>query len=278
MNLAGSANALLPVAIVGAWYAVGLVRMWERVGVGRLVSRARVVAFVSGLFATAVALGPPLDTLADRNLTAHMGQHVLLIFVAAPLLVVGAPFPVLLWAFSDRRRIAWQRGWRRVHRSVAGDAWPLWVGGALTVQAVTLMLWHVPLFYDAAVHNDAVHAAEHATFLFTAIAFWWTAAGAVRRARYGALLIAVFIAKLPGLLIGVGMTFDRHVWYPVYGHGAHALDDQQFAGVLMWVGGGTIAAITALWTFALWMHSLEVHSPSSAARTTLHVPDVEGVL
>ena len=61
--------------------------------------------------------------------------------------------------------------------------------------------------------------------LFTAMAFWWTIAGAVRRLRFGAGVLAVFIAKLPGLVLGVGMAIDTHVWYHAYGSGSAALQD-----------------------------------------------------
>jgi putative membrane protein len=272
VNAPAAARDLLPVALIAAWYAVGLVRMWERVGTGRLVPRSRAVAFGAGVATLAVALGPPLDTLSEQHLAAHMVQHVLLIYVCAPLLVAGAPLPTMLWAFSDPVRARCSRVWRRAHRHVAGDAWPLWVAGTLTVQAVVLLVWHVPPLYDAAVRNPGVHVLEHAAFLFTAIAFWWAAAGAVRRARYGGVLVAIFIAKLPGLLLGVGMTLDRHLWYPVYGRGERALSDQQYAGVVMWVFGGTLAALWALWMFALWMRGLERHSPNGE----LLPPDLRG--
>jgi cytochrome c oxidase assembly factor CtaG len=85
----------------------------------------------------------------------------------------------------------------------------------------------------------------------------------VRRARYGATLVAVFIGKLPGLLLGVGMTIDAHVWYRSYGSGAHALADQQYAGVVMWVGGGSVAAIAGLVTFTVWMRAMERTDPNA---------------
>jgi putative membrane protein len=259
-------GGLVPVVAVGAMYAMGLTLMWQRVGTGRLVSRPRAVLFACGLAATAVALGPPVDAGVDTSLTVHMTQHVLLIWVSAPLLVAGAPLPTLLWALPDHRRVALQARWRRVHHNVAGPAWPWWVAATAALQAVTLALWHLPPAYEAAVRNETIHALEHASFLFTAVAFWWTIAGAVRRARFGAGVLAVFVAKLPGLLLGVGMTIDPHVWYRIYGLGAAGLHDQQGAGVVMWVGGGTVATAAALVLFACWMQALERSAPSGEPR------------
>jgi putative membrane protein len=258
-------SGLSPVIAVAFVYAIGLDRMWQRVGRGRLVSPTRAVLFLLGLAVTGVALGPPLDSVVGTSFTAHMTQHVLLIWVSAPLLVAGSPMPVLLWALPDRRRVSAQRRWRAVHRSVAGTAWPWWVAATATLQGVVLAVWHLPVLYQAALDHSLVHAAEHASFLFAAIAFWWTIAGAVRRSRFGAGVLAVFVAKLPGLFLGVGMTLSGRVWYPHYGTGASALRDQQGAGVVMWVGGGMVATIAALVLFGLWMHALERATPPHEA-------------
>ncbi len=258
------------VVALGVWYAIGLGRMWARVGRGRLVSPVRAGCFATGVVVLLFALGPPLDTQVDTNLTLHMTQHVLMMWVAAPLLVAGAPFPTLLWALPDNVRPRLQRHWQRLHRRASGDAWPLWVAVALAVQTTALAVWHVPALYQAAVRNDAVHMTEHFVFFGTSVALWWTLAGAVRRARYGAGVLAVFIAKLPGLILGVGMTLDAHIWYPVYGSGAGALHDQQYAGIVMWVAGGMIATVAALVLFASWMTALERLAPNAH----VHVPEV----
>ena len=259
-------RGLTPVVAVGVAYALGLMRMWARVGRGRLVSETRVALFAFGLAATAVALGPPLDGVVTHNLTAHMTQHVLLLWVAAPLLVAGAPLPVLLWTLSDERRVRVQHRWQHVHRIATGNAWPVWVVVAMLVQSVVLLGWHAPALYQSALHNDLVHAVEHASFLLSAMAFWWLIAGAVRQSRYGTGVLAVFGAKLPCLLLGVGMTIDPHVWFRAYGTSAAGLQDQQWAGVVMWMGGGTVATIGALVLLGLWLRALERAAPA-------HIPE-----
>ena len=103
--------------------------------------------------------------------------------------------------------------------------------------------------------------------------FWWALAGAVRRSRFGPGILAVFVAKLPGLVIGVGLAVDRHIWYPVYGRGPAALEDQHVAGVVMWVGGGMIATVTALILFGSWLAGLERDAPSRAVGMQAPVPE-----
>ncbi|HET9729785.1 MAG TPA: cytochrome c oxidase assembly protein [Acidimicrobiia bacterium] len=259
MSTIGGGEAVIA---VGLAYAIGLARIWSRVGVGRLVSRTRAVLFIAGLVVVAVALGPPLEARVTHVFTLHMLQHVLLMMVAAPLLVLGAPLPTLLWALPDRARVRTQRCWQRLHRQIAGDRWPLWVGGATVLQTVALGIWHIPSLYDDAVQSPLVHSGEHAAFLFTSIAFWWVITSAVTRSRYGAGVLTVFIAKFPGVALGVALVAARHVWYPAYGTGPAALRDQQGAGVVMWVGGGSLATMAGLVLFWHWMQALERAAPS----------------
>jgi putative membrane protein len=260
MSASSGFEAVIAFAII---YAIGLARIWRRVGFGRLVSPLRASTFGVGLAVLAVALGPPLDTQVGHDLSLHMTQHVLMIWVAAPLLVVGAPFPTLFWALPNDARARVQPRWQRVHREVAGDHWPVWIAVASFAQAIALGVWHLPALYQRAAQDALVHSLEHASFLFTALFFWWTIAAAVRRTRFGAGVLAVFIAKFPGLILGVGMTLAKQPWYPTsYGTGAAALRDQQGAGAVMWVGGGMIATIAGLALFWHWMQALERATPS----------------
>ncbi len=269
MSALDGLDVVVAVAVV---YAIGLHRMWARVGTGRLVHRSQALLVGAGIVALAASVAPPLDSEVGTNLTLHMTQHVVMIWIAAPLLVAGAPLPTMLWAAPDGVRLALSRPWRKVHARVAGDAWAIWVAGAVALQGVALGIWHLAPLYQAAVRNAGVHALEHAWVLGTAVFFWWTIAGVVRRVRFGAGVLAVFIAKLPGLAIGVGMAIARGPWYSVYGTGAPALHDQQYAGMVMWVAGGSIATLGALTLFALWMHSLEVQAPGDAPLVRLDEP------
>lgn len=256
MSGSGAFEAVIAVAVA---YALGLARIWRRVGTGRLVSPRRALLFFAGLVALGVALGPPIDGRVGRDLTLHMTQHVLMIWVAAPLLVIGAPLPTLLWSLPDDARLRAQHWWQRVHHEIAGDHWPVWVVLASFAQAIALGVWHVPALYEAASQHAVVHALEHASFFFTALFFWWTIAAAVRRSRFGVGVLAVFVAKFPGLILGVGMTLAKRPWYPA---SYVSLTDQQGAGVVMWVAGGMIATIAGLALFWHWMQAMERATPS----------------
>jgi putative membrane protein len=259
MNALGGSELVIAVALA---YAIGLHRMWSRVGRGRLVPAWRACVFALGMLALGVALGPPLDREVGQSLTLHMTQHIVLIWLAAPLIVLGAPLPTLLWATPDRGRVRLQRVWQRAHFAVSGDRWPFWVAFAAFLQSATLLVWHLPALYQRAVDSGFVHSLEHASFFFTAVFFWWTIAGAVRRSRFGAGVLVVFVTKFPALFLGVGMTLATRTWYPVYGSDAAALHDQQGAGVVMWVFGGMLATIAGLALFCSWMRALERATPS----------------
>lgn len=169
-------------------------------------------AFGAGLVALALAVGPPLDVVADSSLTAHMTQHVLLLTVVPPLLVAGAPFDVRTW-------------WRAAAVAIA-------------LQTVVMWSWHVPGAYAAASGRSPVHAVEHLSFLAVGVIFWATVMS--RRVGIGAPLL-LFVAALPGTALGVALTFATGPWYASYPD----LGSQQLAGVVMWAGGGTVYLVGA---------------------------------
>jgi putative membrane protein len=108
------AEAAVVAVVVGlAWaYAVGARRAWSTAGPGRIVKPHQPWCMAAGLVTVLVALSPIVDHRAAHSLTAHMTQHVLLLVVAAPLLVLGAPLPALLWALPDRWRARATAAWR----------------------------------------------------------------------------------------------------------------------------------------------------------------------
>jgi putative membrane protein len=185
-----------------------------------------------------------------------MCQHVLLLGVVAPLVGLGAPLPTLLWALPDGLRRRALRWWRRAATSLGGEGWWRWLAAALTAHVVTMVGWHAPVLYDLAVRNEVVHGLEHLSFVATAAAMWWTFAGGVRRARWGAGVLSLFVSSLAGIGLGAAMTFARHPWYQQYAAGRHALQEQQIAGVVMWGFGGAVTVVAALVLFGLWLEGL----------------------
>jgi putative membrane protein len=225
-----------------ALYTVGLRRLWGRAGTGRGVSARHAAAFAAGWVALAAALVSPIDPLGNRLFSAHMLQHELLMVVAAPLLVVGKPLAVWVWALPVRRRRtvggffhrpAWRIAWLRLTS-------PLY---AWLVHALALWLWHVPVLFEAALRSNAVHTLQHFSFLFTALLFWWSALGQSERAAQGTAMIYLFTTMVHSSILGALLTLSPFVWYPTYGLtapalGLSALEDQQLGGLVMWIPAG----------------------------------------
>jgi putative membrane protein len=258
-----------PLALVGLAAALWWrgARRWAVVGRGgrggrggpvdrrrRPVARGRAAALLAGLAVVVVALEPPLESRAGVSLTAHMVQHVLLLAVAPPLLVLGGPLPTMLWGLPDRWRRALLPRWRAVHRSQAATAagWWRWAAATVVAQAVVMCGWHAPVLYQAALHHGAVHQLEHASFLAVATLFWWTMAGG-RRSRRGAAVLALFVAAFPGTALGAAMLLAPHPWYAAYPSAA----DQQLAGVVMWSIAGLVDVVAAATLFFSWLSSSE---------------------
>jgi putative membrane protein len=256
---------LVVAAIAGAaWlYGRGLRRMLAR---GRSRGRVwllRCGTFGGGLLALAFALASPLEVLSGALLWAHMLQHLLLILVAAPLLVLGAAHVPMLRVLPP----GWRRTTARLSRRRAvrrGGAALAALPVAWLLQAGALVVWHVPALYETALTSEALHILEHACFLGTALLFWWAVLGEGARARlrYGLSVVALFLAALLGGGMGALMTFARSPWYPAYAAGEAAwaispLMDQRAAGLIMWMPGGLLYAVAAAVLLALWLAAVE---------------------
>jgi putative membrane protein len=224
-------------------------------------SPLRAGAFALGLFALLAALSPPLDARADARLSAHMVQHLLLTLVAAPLLVAGTPFALLLRALP--RRAA--RGLVRALRSPAGRflTHPL-LGWSLL--PALMLATHLTGLYELALRHPLVHATEHAAYVAAALLFWLPVLGdAPTKHRLGAVgrLLYLLLAMPAMAAPGVVLSIDEHVRYPSYGAGPAALADQHAAGAIMWVAGSIVAG--ALTVIAAWL-ALEQEERRAAAR------------
>lgn len=255
-----SPEIVVPLLLTVALYERGW-RQLERRG-SRSNWAGRAVAFYTGIAVLLVALISPVDTFGDELLAAHMVQHLLLIQLAPPLLVLGTPLTPLLWGLPAplRRALGRQLGPQRLLRRLLGpllNPWLVWL-----LHVGTLWLWHLPVPYEAAVVSEPIHIAEHLTFLLSALLFWWLVIYPLPRRRplsYGLTLLYLFATMVQSSLLGALMSMARRPWYGVYERvavrpwGLSALDDQQLAGLIMWVPAGAlyIAAILAVgvaWT------------------------------
>lgn len=254
---------VVSVVVVGWAYARGLGRLWARAGAGRVTRHWQAACFGAGLVAMLAVLVPPFEHLAGERLWAHMVQHVILVAVAAPLLVLGNPLAALPWALPAvwRRRVSSLGGRLSFGRT---SHYPALAVLALGLHTASLWAWHVPGPYEAALRSEPLHALEHATLLGTALFFWWVVAGSRRRALYGRGVLVTFAAALQGSALGALMTLATSPWYPSYVGGRAGatggltpLEDQQVAGVVMWGPCGAVYALAAVLLFAAWIRQPE---------------------
>jgi putative membrane protein len=248
----------------GALYARGVATVWRRAGVGAVVGRGRVVAFAAGWYVLAIAIVSPLDTMAHLLFSAHMVQHVLLMLVAAPLLVAGAPLLPVLFALPRGWRRGIGRGWNR--RPALGRAWHALTGPVVvwTVLAATLWTWHLPGPYQAAVLHAGVHRLEHATMVLASLLFWWVVLQPVGRRRIdgGSAVLLIFATKVQTGTLGALLTFVPRPTYPVYeaaaaGFGLTPLQDQYLAGLIMGTVGGLVYLVAGTVAFLAWLRGME---------------------
>ncbi|NVM77198.1 putative membrane protein [Duganella sp. SG902] len=235
-------------------YLVGVVRLYLRARNGRATLLRQGAWFGAGWLALVAALASPLDAAGSVSFAAHMVQHELLMIVAAPLLVLGRPLGVWLWAWPSAARRGGgaltrtrplQAAWRALTRPL--HAWLL--------HFAALWLWHAPYLFQAALASPALHALQHASFLFPALLFWWAVLDGVAR---GPAIAYLFTTMLHTGALGALFAVSGRIWYPAYGGGAaqfglSALEDQQLGGLIMWVPGGLAYLIVALALCARWL-------------------------
>lgn len=237
--LAWSANPLVagPLAASSLLFAIGTARMRRSLGGLRAGFGLREIAlFSSGIVVLIVALLSPLEGLSESLLSAHMVQHILLITVAPPLLVLGKPEVAWLWALPApwRRAAARARTARAALARLAFLARPV---PAAAIHMATLWAWHSPALFDAAVRAEWLHWLEHLLFFGTAILFWRSVikARSGREAAAGAML-ACFLTLLQSGLLSALLSFARHALYRSVAPqpwGMTPLEDQQLAGAIM---------------------------------------------
>jgi putative membrane protein len=210
-----------------------------------VLPRWRLYGFGAGLAAAVVALSSPVEHLAEELFAGHMVQHLLLAFVAAPLLVLGRPVVVAGVALGHRGAVVTGPLRRLGHRLRSGPAGPLVLGA---VHVVPWYVWHAPAAYDLALRSELVHGLEHVTLLCSGAALTWLATS---RAPTGPALAAIVVGMMTMGLVAAALTFARTSFFT--GHAAMSwgltpLEDQQLGGALMWFPGSLayLAAAGAL--------------------------------
>lgn len=210
----------------------------------------RAAFLLAGCVVIGVALSPPMDATADENLPLHMLQHMLLLAVAPPLLILGEPIRV---AFD----LLPPRGARRLaellrQRWMAALLNPL---VALGVFALIVLGTHLPAVFDRAIESEPLHALEHLSYLGAGLLFWAAALGADPGAKPLSLVAVVGLltaAMVPMLAVGVALDTASGVFYPPYAAGqgaAAAMAEQNPGATVMWAGDipFMVAVVLAGW-------------------------------
>lgn len=214
-----------------------------------------IACFFGALGTILVALTSPLHSLAAYLLYAHMLQHILLMMVAPPLLLLGAPlFPFLhgLPGAVLKRHLGGLIRSRVSKRIAACLTHPLVGLGSFTVAT---LIWHVPFMYELALRSGIWHEVEHLCFLSTGLFFWWPIVQPwPSRARWSRWVLIPYLlfADLVNTALSAFLCFAERVLYPTYALAPRlwelsALEDQARAGALMWVLGSLAFLIPVGW-------------------------------
>jgi putative membrane protein len=258
--------------LAGAVYIIGVHRLWAKAGTGAVIMKRQAAAFAVGMFVLVLALTSPIDALSDDLGWMHMIQHMLIINVAAPLLVLGSPGLAFIWLLPMPWRRKFGSYWNR-DRSGRTVTYLLWQPLVLwALFAFTLWIWHLPSLYERALHNELFHDFQHFTFLITACLFWRVLLDPVSRlrlSRVGAVLY-LFFTSLHATVLGVFMALSQGVWYTTYegrtlSWNISPMEDQQLAGLIMWMPACMIYALIAAIVLAYWLECTSVENTATLA-------------
>ena len=241
-------EVLLPVLVMGTLYVVGWLRVRRKLagrGKGRkLASGWRLACYLGGLAALLLALLSPIDILGGQLLIMHMVQHKILVMAAAPLLWLGDPFPIMLWALPAGPRRALgalftRDSWFRRALTVVTQPGICWL-----IFLFVYIGWHDPSLYDLALRVPWVHNLEHVTFFLAAMLFWWPVVNSAPHLHkplpYWVRIIYLIAFVPPNAITGVSIATATEIIYPHYATVPHiwgftALEDQAWGGAIMWI-------------------------------------------
>ncbi|MEZ2126182.1 MULTISPECIES: cytochrome c oxidase assembly protein [unclassified Sinorhizobium] len=244
---------VVPIAIAGALFAIGSMRLLPRLNNHRFLVHSG-IAYWTGWLVLVAALISPLHFLGEHLFTFHMIEHELVMAVSAPLLVVARPIAVLLWGLPRSMR---QLVHRTMKTAFVARTWAT-VSAASTatiLHGVAIWAWHAPVLFDATVTDILLHRLQHLSFFLTAVVFWWAM---IWRSDRGVAAWHLFLTMLHTSLLGALIALSPEVAYVSQTHAAPdwhltPLEDQQLAGLVMWVPGGIIYAGAALLMLTLWI-------------------------
>jgi putative membrane protein len=265
--------SLIYVLLAGCLYVLG--GIGYRSAANAREEHLRELAFFAGLATIVIALDSPIDYYSDLLFWVHMGQHIILLTVAPPLILLGKPWPRMFRALP----LNW-RTW--IGRTMIGAKWtapiralaqpvPAWI-----LFSANLCIWHLPTMYNLTLQYGWIHVVEHALFFFSGLLFWAHVIdpGPIRH-RMNWFSRAAYIAgaMVVGWVLAIILVIVPHPLYAHYADLAHrpggisAIEDQQLAGGMMWVPGSvtyTIAVIMAFWRWVTPEAERHTRMPAAA--------------
>jgi putative membrane protein len=237
----------LPIVVTLGLIVVVIVylRGWYRLrnALPNVLSVWRLAAFIGGLVSLWAAVGSPLAAMDHQFLTVHMVQHLLLMTVAAPLILLGAPAITLLHGLPQRFVLSVPGPFSRFPPVQA-------VGSILThpvfcwlASTAAVIGWHVPALFEMGMRSERWHAVEHACFFAAGLLFWWPVVRpwpSLARWPQWSVPLYLFLATLPCDALSAFLTFCNRVVYPHYLSAERLFDisplgDQECAGAVMWI-------------------------------------------
>lgn len=253
-----SPTLTIPLGLALLIYLVGLARLSRRAsnaprGVG---------LFLGGWTVLALSLVSPLHEAGERSFTMHMIEHELIMLVATLLLAMSNAGGILAWglprplrqALGGSWKLPLQRWWKALTEPVTATA----------IQAVVMWVWHAPALFNLALEHDGWHVAQHASFFLSSLLFWWAMLyPRSRTSGYGLSAACLFATSMIGGALGALMSISASPWYSAYAAmgmtplGLDPVDDQQLAGLIMWIPGGLFHGAAALVLAYKWLKSSE---------------------
>ncbi|MFN8583239.1 MAG: cytochrome c oxidase assembly protein [Gemmatimonadaceae bacterium] len=249
---------ILLLVLAASIYIRGLKRWPERSREHRWWHTA---SYLTGLLLLLLVSESPLDRLAEHHFSMHMVQHMVMVMIAVPLVLIGAPTTPLLRGLpkSIKRGViaplAASRTARSLYRLITH---PL---VAFALYSIAVGVWHViPTWYDAAARDQVIHDVQHLSFLGGAFLFWWTVIDpAPLHARMGHLLRIAYVvaAATYQAALGAFITLSDGLLYSAYTDVRPVFDvsplaDQELGGLIMWIGGQMLHLFVVGGLFAVW--------------------------
>lgn len=221
----------------------------------------RAVCFFGGVLSLWIAIASPIDALDDYLLAVHMIQHFILMSVAPPLIVLGAPAVPLLrglprWIIRKPLHPFFASRWLQRFLHALNHPALIWLA-----MSIAYLGWHVPAAFELTFRSEAWHNTEHLCFFLTSVAFWWVVLQPwPSRPRWPRWAVIPYLlsADIVNTILSALLAFAGRVLYPSYAQAPRVssltpLQDQILAGSEMWVLNSVVMLIPAV---VITMHLL----------------------